>query len=232
MNARALLVVASLVSLPFATAHAQGYPYAQPMYVPAPPPSVAPPQQQVIVSGPRPFDPFEGRFLRGYFGTTGFVSLVLNQNGGAERLKTGAGYSFFGGLDFGRVVGLQLSYTSSSHNPSAGCDPIYEVCSPSVLSLEMVTADLRLHLPTGTHFRPFVQAGIGPAWIGRGEYLSDAVGAGFDVGGGFEYYLGRFFTLGVDALYRGVRLNDYAVETGGDTTLGILSIEGSLALHF
>src|SRR5262245_42078006 len=107
MNARALLFVASLIALPCATARAQGYPYAQPVYVPAPPPAVAPapPLQQapVIVSGPRPFDPFEGRFLRGYFGTTGFVSLVLNQGGGAERLKAGAGYSFFGGVDFGRV---------------------------------------------------------------------------------------------------------------------------------
>src|SRR5262249_5973317 len=120
----------------------------------------------------------------------------------------------------------------SSHNPDAGCDPIYGVCSPTVLSLEMVTADLRLHLPTGTHFRPFVQAGIGPAWLGRGDYLSEAIGAGFDVGAGFEDYLGHYFTLGVDALYRGVRLNDYAVQTGDDTTLGVLSIEGSLALHF
>lgn len=228
-----VIALSTLAASP-AFAQAPGYPYAQPSYPPpaAPPPTqlMAPPQ--MVSAPPARFDPFAGRFLRGYFGTSGFASLVLRQSGGVEGIGPGLGYSFFGGLDIGPIAGVQLSYMSSSHNPDAGCDPYYGVCYPSLLSLEMVSADLRLHLPTGTHFRPFLQAGLGIAWIGRGDYLSDAVGAGFDAGGGFEYFLGRYFTLGATVLYRGVQLRDYAVATGGDTMLGLLTIEGNLALHF
>ena len=220
-------VLGALGALDASPASAQEYPYGQPVYSPAPPPAA--PQ---TVSSPLHFDPFAGRFLRGYFGTSGFASLVMRQSGGVEGLGPGLGYSFFGGIDIGPVAGVQLSYMSSSHNPDAGCDPYYGVCSPSLLSLEMVSADLRLHLPTGTAFRPFLQGGLGIAWIGRGDYLSDAVGVGYNAGGGLEYYLGRWFTVGATDLYRGVLLRDYAAYTGADTTLGILTLEGNLALHF
>lgn len=229
MSPRAF-VLASLVALTTLAAppaFAQGYPYAQPTY----PPAAAPPPPPQALSQPVRFDPFAGRFLRGYFGASGFGSLVLRQSGGVEGLGPGLGYSIFGGLDIGPIAGVQLSYTSSSHNPDAGCDPSYGVCYPSLLSLEMVSADLRLHLPTGTALRPFVQAGVGLTWIGRGDYLSDAVGVGFDAGAGFDYFLGRYFSLGATVLYRGARLRDYAVATGADTSIGLLTVEGNLSLH-
>jgi len=241
VNTHSGLLLAALVSLSPAAADAQQpaypypYPYSQPAYGPPPayPPSYAPgppaPPPAYVLAQRK--DPFAGRFLRFYAGTSGFGNFVLHQSGGVEAVRSGGGISVFGGFDFGRVVGLQLTYSDSWHNPDSSCDGYPGTCSPGYLNLETLSADLRLHIPLGS-FRPYVQAGIGPAWTGRPGLPSDAVGLAWNAGGGFDYFFGRFFSLGATVLYHGINLGDYGAVTGAPTELSTLTVDGNLALHF
>jgi opacity protein-like surface antigen len=229
MKCTLVVAAASLSTLLAGTAHAQGfYPYTQSSYAPAY--AAAPPGY--VLAKPSSFDPMAGRSVRLYFGASGLGTFVVKQTGGAEQLTGGAGFNLHLGVDIGRFVGVQATYLASYSNPDGGCDPVFGWCQPSMLTLQMISADLRLHIPTGTPFRPYLQAGAGVAWIGRPHLIADAVGAGFDAGLGFDYFLGHFVTLGVSGLYRGIEMMDYGFITGSNSFLSLITVEASLALHF
>jgi hypothetical protein len=212
-----LVVVLALLT-PSASAETYRHPRRRYYYVyDSPPPWVAPP-----------------RFIGGFIGFTGFGTLRLAQDGGVEYLRHGGGIGIFGGVDIGRIVTLHFGYDASFHNPDTSCDGNgnYVWCTSSFLVLETVHADLKLRIPTRTRVMPFFQVGGLVAWIGRQDYPTDAVGGGFEVGGGIDFWLARHVTLGIHALYRGIRMGDYYTYTGSDTFLSLLNVGGDLTFHF
>jgi hypothetical protein len=183
----------------------------------APPPWVTPP-----------------RFIGGFIGFGGFGTIALAQSGGVEYLRHGGGIAVFGGIDIGRIAALHFGFDASFHNPSSDCvgrGP-YVWCDTSFLILETLHADLKLRIPTRTRVMPYFQVGPLLAWIGRQDYPTDAVGGGFEVGGGIDFWLARPVTFGIQALYRGIAMGDYDTRTGTDTFLSLLHVGGDFTFHF
>jgi hypothetical protein len=183
----------------------------------SPPPWIAPPH-----------------FLGGFFGVGGFGTVVLDQHGGVEYLRHGGGLAIFGGLHLGRIVDLHFGFDASFHNPWSGCsgNGPYVWCDTNFLLLETVHADLKLRIPTRTRVVPYFQVGALIAWVGRQDYPADAVGGGFEIGGGLDIWLARPVSFGLHALYRGIKLGDYDTYTGSDTFLSLLNVGGDFTFHF
>ncbi len=212
-------------------AHAVKYTqyYAPP---PPPPPGYYAPRRYYYRPLPPPWiRPLH--FVRPYFGLSGFGTIVAGQSGGVEYLRNGGGLGIFGGLDFGRVVGLEINYNASFHNPIDNCGggPLYGWCGANYLTVETLALDIKLHIPTDTRFVPYGQAGAVLSWIGRQDSPSDATGGGFEVGGGFDIWLNRVVTLGAQALYKGLFMSDYATYTGTGTYLDMIYVGGNVQFH-
>lgn len=223
--------------------------YPSPAYEPPPPPVYTPPPSYVTPPQPtynnppprsdRPSrNPYARRFIRGYLGLGGMGTFVLKQDGGAERFDHGGAFSIFGGLDFGRIVGVEVSYTGSYHNPDTTlvCGPDYygygNYCDVNYLTLDLLNLSARLRIPLNSRIQPYFQGGLAIAWSGRQGFTADATGFGFELGGGIDIWWGRFFTFGPRLLYRGVRMSDFGTITGGDTFLNLLTAEANMAVRF
>jgi hypothetical protein len=207
--------------------------YPPPYYAPPPPPPRYRPVRRVYVVRRPGFDPYYPRRVRGLLGASGLGTFVLGQSGGVEYLRHGGGFSIFGGIDLGHVVGFELSYTGSFHNPTAvGCDQISGICGANYLVLELLTASIRLRIPTWSRVWPYFQLGGAIAWIGRQSAIADATGGGFEAGFGLDIWASRYFTLGPRVLYRGLRMSDYGTYTGTDTFLSLLTVDFNLAVRF
>jgi hypothetical protein len=170
MLGRILLTVAMLVAaVPSAEARARRYYYAYP------PPWIR----------PKP--------VRGTFGISGFGAIVARQDGGVEYLHHGGGGAMWGGIELGRVVGIEAKYAVSLHNPVRGCGagPGYVWCDASYLFLQTLSLDLKLHIPTDTRVVPYAVIGPMFGWIGRPRDLSDTIGGGFEAGGGLDIWFTR-----------------------------------------
>jgi len=173
-------------------------------------------------------------FLRGTFGVSGFGTIVANQRGGVEYLHHGGGFALWGGLELGQVVGFEAKYSASFHNPNDTCagNQTYVWCGASFLLLQSVSLDLKLHIPTRSRVVPYFAVGPMVGWIGRSGYLTDAVGGGFEIGGGLDIWFSRHGTVGFEVLYRGLLMSDYATTTGTNTYLSLVQVGATIAAHF
>jgi hypothetical protein len=89
----------------------------------------------------------------------------------------------------------------------------------------------------GELFDPYVVLGGGLYFIGD-EYAVTKTGGGFDVGLGFDLYLLPWFSLGVNAQYRGMYFGKFGVEWGAvagsevqEGFVHAVSAMATLALH-
>lgn len=221
MRAKLLVrAVLSVLCLGVVAGEARAQPEApSPSFVPAPgpPPWVRP-----------------RRLVGGFFGVSGGGAFVLGQQGGVEYLRQGGGLGAFGGVSVGRLWAFSLGYNASFHNPATVCGPglFYAWCGESYLVLQTLSLDAQLRFPTGTRLVPYLQGGLSLGWIGRQGYLDDAMGGGFQAGGGVDLWLARGLTLGAQVLYRGLRLGDYAVYGDTGTYLSLLGANINLAVRF
>jgi hypothetical protein len=211
----AVLVVGTTIAATSGTADAQRY-YRRYRYYNSPPPWILPPP------------------LSGYIGASGFGTIVARQDGGVEYLHSGGGLSVFGGINIGMVVGLEAKYAVSFHNPVDDCTAMnqYVWCKASFMLVETFGIDLKLHIPTTTRFVPYFAVGPMVGWIGRQGSVADALGGGFEAGGGFDVWFSRHGTIGVEALYRGLLMQDYGTFTGTGTYLSLVQVGGTIAAHF
>ena len=216
------------------------------VYPPYPPPPPPPPPRYYVQPPPpgaaryrhyyvREHEPWiRPKPIRGTFGISGFGTFLLNQRGGVEYLSHGGGLSIFGGVELGRIIGIEAKFSSSFHNPAADCvgNARYVWCDQSFLLVQTLGIDLKLHIPTNTRFVPYFAVGPLVGWIGRMGYPTDAVGGGFEAGGGFDIWFSRHGTIGFEVLYRGLLMSDYATYTGSGTYLSMLQLGGTIAAHF
>jgi hypothetical protein len=204
------LAVTTIVALPPAA-------HADVVYVPGHYQAYGPPTQVVA----RPAWWYAGV---GLVGTS-----ILDQSGGPEALHSGGGLSAWLGVNLSRAFSIELGWLGSFHNPvtySTGYGR-----DTSFLVLEGVTADAKLHLTRGP-IDPYLQGGVGVYFLGDSAVgYADSVGPGYQVGGGIDFRTGRFVTLGLRALYRGIEMGP---RDGGpaDTFLHAATFEGSVSFHF
>jgi len=194
------------------------------------------PAQAVTYGEPQPWE--RPHFINGSLGFSGFGTIMAGQNGGVEYVKSGGGIGLWLGLDIGRFVGVRIGYDVGFHNPINSCAPGAAFPCGTVfngvdyLFLETVQLDFKLRFPTGVRFSPYLIAGGIIGWIGRGGHLTDAIGGGFEAGAGFDIWVSRYFTIGVEAKYRGLAMSDFATNQGSSTYLNLVQVGGNLAVRF
>ncbi len=191
--------------------------------------------RRVRVYGPRPRVYAGGAFVfapGGWYGGIGlFGTRILDQRGGPEQIEHGGGLSVYGGIRLNERLSLELAWLGSAHNPSTVSNGYYT--ETDYLILEGVTADAKIHLDRSGQLDPYLQGGIGAYFLGREHFGIDAVGTGFQLGGGFDYWLAENWTLGLRLRYHGISMGPPEGGPSGDNTyISALTAEGSLALRF
>jgi opacity protein-like surface antigen len=163
-----------------------------------------------------------------YAGAGVLGTSILAQSGGPEVIESGAGLDLFVGLTVNKRLSLELGWMGSMHNPVSTYDPYDDT---DYLVLQGVTADARIHLDRSGSFDPYLQGGVGFYALGRESVGIDSTGTGFQLGGGFDLWLGDAVTVGLRARYHGIAMGP--AEGGSDDTfISALTVEGSVGLHF
>jgi hypothetical protein len=180
--------------------------------------------------GPRPQFGFRHR-LHGYVGGEALGMGIVRQNTeGVGRLGPGGGFGLFGGIRLGPFVALELNWIFTVH------DEDWEVNS---LQQQMLTGDVKIHIPTRGIFEPYVQAGAGFAFMGvTGDAYTDGYifqsGGTWSLGGGGDFWFSPWFTLGGRLLYRGIYYtdSDYGQLEPRQNTVHGVSFEVTAGIHF
>lgn len=165
-----------------------------------------------------------------YVGAGLMATRIVAQSGGDELIGDGAGISLFSGIRVNKSLALELGWMTTLHNPEQvstafGNDVDY-------LSLNGLTADARVFIENqGSSVQPYVQGGVGLYLLDRTYFGTEAVGSGFQLGGGFTAPIGDSVDLGLRGLYRGISMGP--PNSGmNDTFISAVSIEGHLQVQF
>jgi hypothetical protein len=201
--------------------------------------------------GPRPARPQWGfrHRIHGYVGgqLTGLATVDQRtdyQTGGYLG-GGGGGGGLFGGVRLGPFFSLELNWNITWHNVAEDYSGTYW----EAFHLQTVELDGKLHIPTRGIIEPYVQLGLGYAFIGvswddsyayeRGDYMLTS-GFCFNLGGGLDVWLSPWFTIGGRLLYKGMRFGEpYEYETAGGGTAeryanyaSVISVDLTAAIHF
>lgn len=155
-------------------------------------------------------------------------------------LSHGGGGGLFGGIRLGPFFSLELNWGITYH------DDDFTAGTLDSLYMMTFTLDGKIHIPTRGPLEPFFQAGIGFAYLGVSYGANclncdtaDSVfakGPAFNVGGGVDFWLSPFFSLGGRLLYRGLYFTKTAYSANG-AALGAnfvngVSIDVNIQFHF
>jgi len=163
---------------------------------------------------PRPQFGFRHR-IHGYVGAQltgiGIINQRTDYQTGGYLGAGGGGGGLFGGVRLGPFFSLELNWNITYHN--AASDYAYW----SAFHLQTAELNGKIHIPTRGMVEPFIQAGVGWAFLGvswddrwamdSGGYVF-ANGFTFNVGGGLDFWLSPFVSLGGRVLYKGMRFGD------------------------
>jgi len=167
-----------------------------------------------------------------YIGLGGMGVNVMSQEGGPEPLENGGGATLFLGVRLSRMFGLEVSWLGSFHNPT---QDKWLGDGEDFITLEGFTADARLHFAGCANLAgcldPYLTGGVGLYALGSDRLGLDSVGAGFQVGGGFDYWISQSFTIGVRARYHGIAMGPPDAQEA-DVFLHTASVDGNIAFHF
>lgn len=160
-----------------------------------------------------------------YLGIEGVGVGVLDESGPRSFLSSGGGFDLFIGVRTGRWFALELGWQPTFHNPEY--DDYGRVVDR--IGLQSITLDGKFFFLHGP-IQPYVLGGLG-AYLMGDSFDVFAEGVGFQAGGGVDFWIGPFFSIGLKVEYRGVQLYDVDASND-DTFLSIL--QGSVAFtgHF
>jgi Outer membrane protein beta-barrel domain len=151
-----------------------------------------------------------------YLGAEAQGLVVLGATGPRAFLDHGGGFDLFLGGRLNRWAALEFGWQPTFHNPEQ------DVLGRQVgrVGLQALTIDAKFY-PAHGRVQPYLSAGAGLYLLGD-NFSVFAEGPGFQVGGGIDFWLSRWASLGVRAQYRGVDMVDY--DAGNDDTyLSLLS---------
>lgn len=131
----------------------------------------------------------------------------------------GGGGGLFAGVRLGPFFALELNWNITYHNVMQDYLSYYGDYW-SAFHLQTLELDGKVHIPTRGPIEPYIQAGVGFAFLGvswdnsyydaygdSGGYVF-ASGPAFNIGGGLDFWLSPFFSLGGRVLYKGMRFSD------------------------
>ncbi|MBI4508209.1 MAG: outer membrane beta-barrel protein [Deltaproteobacteria bacterium] len=154
---------------------------------------------------------------------------ILDQAGGTEQLESGGGVSLYAGVRLNEVLSLELGWLASFHNPTR----INTWYGPDVdfLVLDGGTFDARVHLSPSERFDPYLTGGLGLYTLSSEHFGIDSIGSGFQVGGGFDYWIASVASVGIRVRFHGISMD--APDSRDDTLfISAASAEGAVTLHF
>jgi hypothetical protein len=181
-----------------------------------------------------------------YLGADAMVMAIVGQKvDDIGKMGPGGGLGLFGGFRFGPWASLELNWTFTFHDESFD-GPTRTTVIIDNLQLQTLTGDFKLHIPTWGIFEPFIQAGAGIAFIGlTGDWNYDGYifnsGPTFTLGGGGEFWLGSWLSVGGRILYRGMYFGEHEYRHGSSTStaknydddfISGLDIGGFVSFHF
>ena len=185
---------------------------------------------------PRPSVPIVGPDMDRttlYLGLGAFGNAIVNQaNSGVDFLTSGGGFNFLLGLRLHRNFALEFGLGESFHNG------VSDAWGNTVdyLALNHVTVDAKFILPVpGMPWRPFLQAGLGYYMLNDAYDSELASGGGFQLGGGIDFWLNPWWSVGARVLYHGIQFSRFTyTETGQSNSpfLSTMSFEANVQIHF
>jgi opacity protein-like surface antigen len=212
-----------------------GVPAAAQYGPPPPPPPMVPPA--ALTQRPHFYIGIEG---------TGFLIFkqVTDQAG---YMGQGGGGNLLVGYRVAPYLSIEGNLGVNYHDEALGTYGGLSYRALDALYLMTVTADAKLHLGRGWPLQPFVQAGVGYAYLGAtygalycGNFSCDttfAQGPTFQLGGGFDYWLTPHIVFGGRLLYRAVYFKeaaygDVTVRTNSGNFINGVNLGVSVSYHF
>jgi len=189
--------------------------------------------------------PYQSRYsfrhrMHGYLGGQVMGMAMLHQRvDGVGHVGSGGGFGLFGGARLSPFIALELNWTFTFHDESWN-EGNWVIHAIDMLSMQTITGDLKIHIPTFGPLEPFVQVGGGFGFLGvTGDYYNDGYiftsGPMFNLGGGLDLWFGPFFSIGGRVLYRGIYFteSDHAGNLDADSNfVNALSFEANAQFHF
>jgi hypothetical protein len=200
--------------------------------------------------GPQPRPQFGFRHrIHGYIGgeLTGLATVgqtardaSLGNGAGGYLGHGGGGGGLFGGVRLGPFFAIELNYNITWHQAVSDAWNTYW----SAFTLQTVELNGKIHIPTRGLVEPYFQIGVGGAflgvsyddrWAGYNDSWLLSSGIMFNVGGGLDFWLSPWFTVGGRVLYKGIRFG--SATFGGSYGLdanyaSIINLDVNIAIHF
>jgi hypothetical protein len=171
--------------------------------------------------------PWQNPWTRSHFylGASPVGMFVLGETGPRSFLDNGGGFSLFLGARFARFFALEAAWEPTFHNNEVDIfgRPV------GTLGLEALTGNLKIY-PARGRVQPYFMAGGGAYLLGD-NLTAFAEGPGYQIGGGVDFWLSPWASLGLKVQYRGVELFDYD-RFNDNTYLSLLSAAADVTGHF
>jgi hypothetical protein len=151
-----------------------------------------------------------------YLGVAGQGVAVLGETGPRSFLSSGGGFDLFLGLRANRWVALEAGWQPTFHN--AEVDELGRTVGH--IGLQALTLDVKIY-PVHGRVQPYFSVG-GGAYLMGDNFDLFAEGPGFQIGGGVDFWLSRWGSLGLRVQYRGVDMIDYDPQND-DTFISMIS---------
>lgn len=160
-----------------------------------------------------------------YMGASGVAMVVVGERGPNSFLDNGGGFNLFLGGRVHRAVALEFGWQPTFHNNE------YDIFGRRIdtIGLDALTASVKV-FPVQGAIQPYFIAGGGAYLLGDRLNVF-ASGPGFQIGGGVDFWLSPWLTLGLQGQYRGVELFDYDARSD-NTYLNLISFQGDFTGHF
>jgi hypothetical protein len=151
---------------------------------------------------------------RGFYLGIKFIasSLHVDEDGESDFFvkDDGGGIQLHAGYSLNRVFSLELAFGGANHETSV-----------QSIDADLAVFQLFVHyrFSPGRAFRPYIKGGLG----GYGLVLKDNEktvridGGGVPIGGGFDYFFSKHFSLGVDLTHNIISYDQIKVDFGAPT---------------
>lgn len=166
-----------------------------------------------------------------YVGAGLIGTRVLAQQGGDELIADGAGITLYAGIRLNERLALEAGWSATLHNPTSVDTPFGP--DTDYLVLHGLTADAKLYIPHSSSktLEPYLQGGVGVYLLDRQYFGTEAIGTGFQLGGGIDFVSSPRVRLGLRALYRGISMGPPS-SADNDTFISAASVEANVTLRF
>lgn len=179
--------------------------------------------------------------VHGYVGGQLSAVAVLAQSTDYSEgyMGSGGGGGLFGGVRLGPFLSVEGNWSVSYHDDRAIEGDTLFVALDALYMMNF-SVDGKLHLPTYGPIEPYLQAGVGFAYLGAtfaSDYDGDSVlasGPLFNLGVGLDGWISPWLTLGGRILYRGLAFGEVNSSGGAGHANYVsgLSFDVNMALHF